>query len=377
MSLFVQDLFIFLTHYYSLIIFFENMIRNTFISMQKGFLTLMSAALLFSCSNVETFEASDLKEAQEAIAVKFNTTDANLRVGTGYNACGTPMIRDLIVGQSQSVGKVAVFNDNEKFYVTVSITESNWFIHKIHGLFGQAETDFLADPRGKQKKGIINPAPGQFPIKESITPDYTDANQEYTFELEIGEKLIKAGEFDIAVHAELIHVTKFNEEMTEALEYKKESAWGQGRRFNPEGVGNWSMYMSYEIQPCDVACTDTWFRSVTRNNNGEGILDFESDKFELMDGSNVVGQAVYQRSRTNTGPGDAIYKVDVTFTVLDPAYSFDEWGAFYSSSAILELERDDFDDIRMTETGGTVTFTNITGSSYYLGLYAKITGKCK
>jgi hypothetical protein len=43
---------------------------KSMISLQKGFLALMSVALLFSCSNLETFETADLKESDDFLAAK-------------------------------------------------------------------------------------------------------------------------------------------------------------------------------------------------------------------------------------------------------------------------------------------------------------------
>ena len=348
--------------------------------MQKGFLALISAALLFSCSQIEPFEAQELVDSQKSIAVKFKTTDANLRVGKGYDECGTALTAKLLAGQKTPIGEVTVFNTEEDFYVTVSIEkgegfdDGDWFLRNIQIYAGQTSIDFVS--KGKNK--IVNPAPGKFPINEVVPIDFSDeADQEFTYRLSISQELKDMGEFDVAVHADVIKVTEFNASRTEAISYKTEGAWAEGQAFNSDGKGNWAMFMSYSIQDCDVNCTDTWLRSVTRNNNGEATEDFESDLFMLMDGSNVVGQATYKRERDGgTGP-NPIYKIDIEFEILDPAYSFDEWGAFYSGTAISGLNRDSFDDIRETETGGTITFTDITGSDYYLGLYAKITGKCK
>ncbi|MDO9551695.1 hypothetical protein [Rhodonellum sp.] len=350
---------------------FLNPFRNALV-------VLMSSALLFSCSQTESFETADLSEVQSRIPVSFKSLNPNARVGTGYDACGTPLTARLMAGQKTPIGEVTVFNDDTDFYVTVSIEKGDgfdngdWFLQNIQIYAGQTSIDFVS--KGKNK--IVNPAPGKFPINEVVPIDFNVADQEFTYKLTISDELKDMGEFDVAVHADVINVTEFNADRTEAISYKKEGAWAEGQAFNSDGKGNWAMFMSYTIQDCAVDCTDTWFRSVTRSNNGEGTEDFESDLFMLMDGTNVVGKATYQRSRTNTGP-DPIYKIEVKFEVLDTEYSFDEWGAFYSATTISGLNRDSFNDIRETETGGTITFTNITGSSYNLGLYAKITGKCK
>jgi len=355
------------------------MTKNYFISMQKGFLALMSAALLFSCSSIEPFDASELVESQETIAVKFKNIDPNARVGKGYDACGTPLTAKLLAGQKTPIGEVTVFNDKDDFYVTVSIEKGEgfdtgeWFVQNIQIFAGQTSVDFAA--KGKNK--IVNPAPGKFPINEVVPIDFSVADQEFTYKLNISEELRRMGEFDVAVHANVLNVTEFNADRTEAISYKTEGAWAEGQAFNSDGKGNWAMFMSYSIQTCTVTCTDTWFRSVTRNNNGEGTVEFESDMFMLMDGSKVVGQATYQRTRDGGTGQNPIYIIDVKFEVLDPAYSFDEWGAFYSSTAITGLDRDRFENIKTNETGGNITFTSITGSGYNLGFYAKITGKCK
>lgn len=159
--------------------------------LQAVMTVLLSAMLLFSCSQIETFEAPDLSEAQARIPVNFKSINPNSRVGAGYTACGTPETHKLMAGQHIPVGEVTVFNEGDVMYVTVSIEKGegfdngDWFITKIHGFFGQVETDFAT----KGKKGMRNPAPGQFPISETLVLDYGNANQEFTYELEISDFL--------------------------------------------------------------------------------------------------------------------------------------------------------------------------------------------
>jgi hypothetical protein len=101
--------------------------KNYFISMQKGFLALMSVALLFSCSSIEPFDASELVESQELISVKLRTASSGselLRVKEGVDACAIKNV-DLVVGNDKvkdadgnEIGEVTVYKDNEFAYVT-------------------------------------------------------------------------------------------------------------------------------------------------------------------------------------------------------------------------------------------------------------------
>jgi hypothetical protein len=235
----------------------------------------LAGLILGACGQVDTFDSTTMNNPLAKVPVAFKSEGFNARVGTGFTACGEPHTAKLLAGQNIPVGEVTVFNDNEKFYVTVSIEKSagfdegDWFIRKIHGYFGAVETDFLADPKGKQKKGIINPSPGKFPISEAITLDYSVASQEYTYELPISQALIDAGEFDVAIHAEVVRVENIREEagVLVADIVQEEGAWGEGTRFNPVGVANWSMYMSYTIQDCDIDCDPLWNKTVKVSTN--------------------------------------------------------------------------------------------------------------
>ena len=306
---------------------------NLFSMFRNGMAVLLSAGLLFSCSQVETFETQDLSLAQAKIPVNFKSTDPNTRVGAGYDACGTPLTAKLLAGQTIPVGEVTVFNDDEKFYVTVSIEKGDgfdngdWFIQKIHGYFGSVEVDFLADPKGKQKKGIINPAPGKFPISESISLDYSVADQEFTYELAIDDYLKDMGEFDVAIHAEVVRVENIRDEdgVTVADIVQSESAWGEGQRFNQGTQGNWSMYMSYAIQECEVNCDANWSRSFEMFGQRNADLTepvIQAEYFINNAASGVVGTVIVTREGEFQG-NNKQYTFTADFIPAD-GYSFHE-----------------------------------------------------
>jgi len=287
----------------------KPMKNNYFISLKKGFLALMSVALLFSCSQIEPFDAQELGDSQKSIAVKIKTTDANLRVGTGFDACGTPLTAKLLAGKSIPVGEVTVFNDEDNFYVTVSIDKGNgfdegdWFLTKIHIYAGEASADFEA--KGKNK--IINPAPGKFPINESIPIDFGVADQEFTYVLAITPELILNGEFDVAVHADVVRVEDITEVdgVFSATIKQQEGAWADGTPFNADGKGNWATYMEYTIQECTIDCNAEWNRTITAINNGEYIAVPEDElyvTYTINGTSGKVGEATIRRTGNAGSP---------------------------------------------------------------------------
>ncbi len=334
----------------------------------------------------------------EQVALNFNKNAfTNARVGTGYTACGTPETHKLMAGQHIPVGEVTVFNEGDVMYVTVSIEKGegfdngDWFITKIHGFFGQVETDFAT----KGKKGMRNPAPGQFPISETIVLDYGNANQEFTYELAISDFLRDLGEFDVAIHAEVVRVENIREEggVMVADIKQKEGAWAGNKLFNPSGTGNWATYMSYSIQPCAVACTDEWKRNesyfddtTTGIENEETV---ESGEFIIKD----VGVVEFKRVRTNAGGNNRRYTITIDYYILPEligkGYSFQEFTAY--TTGRLENNGDFIatktigGDEDEPHTSGQIvleyTLTDAGGNqgqnnTYWQGFVAKLNGMC-
>jgi hypothetical protein len=344
------------------------------------FLALAIVAMACQTENV----APNLSEK---IDLNFNKNAfANARVGTGYKACGTPSTHKLMAGQNIPVGEVTVFNDGDVMYVTVSIEkgegfdQGDWFIRKIHGYFGQVESDFVT----KGKKGMRNPAPGQFPINETITLDYGNANQEFTYELEISDFLRDLGEFDVAIHAEVVKVTDIDYNNNTATIVKQESAWAGDQLFNPSGTGNWATFISYTVQDCAVACQDEWLRYTSYTDDGatgeENEETVESESFIVKD----VGFVEFQRVRTNLAGSARRYTITIDYSIfpelISQGYSFESFTAFtkgrLEDGATLASKTN-----TGTHTEGQIVLTydvaNAGGNAiYWQGFNAVLNGLC-
>ncbi len=296
--------------------------KPLFSMFQNSMAVLLSAALLFSCSQIETFDNQDFSVAQERIPVNLRTGNSNARVQVGYDACGTFITTDLIAGQNIRVGEVSIFNDEEYLYFSISIPtnkegfdDGDWFIQKVHAFAGQVETDFVT----KGKKGIINPSPGKFPINEAINLDLSIVDQIYTFPLiklddlknEDGELTINS--FDVAIHAELVRIENIvsdGEGNLSGTPIQFESAWAKGERFNPEGLGNWSMFVeAVKIQNCEIDCDPIFLRPV--DIDGNGAEDY-SVEYQVSENGIPVGSVKVNRTGNSTSG-----TVTVTFTILE------------------------------------------------------------
>jgi hypothetical protein len=367
--------------------------KNYVKPLQKALVFLLSTVLLFSCNQIETFEGPDLNEAQARIPVQFKPVNFNARVEAGYTACGTPETHKLMAGQNIPVGEVTVFNEGDIMYVTVSIEKGDgfdggdWFIRKIQAYFGQVEYDFVA----KGKKGIRNPAPGKFPINETIELDYGVADQVFTYELEISNELREFGEFDVAVHAEVVRVENLEEinGVWTADVMQTEGAWAGNQRFNPDGQGNWATYMSYSIQDCEVPCQDEWLRYTSYTDTDaigvENEETVESESFIVKD----VGVVEFQRVRTNLAGSARRYTITIDYYILPEliaqGYSFEEFTAF-TKGRLEEGATLDSETVSGTHTSGQIVLTyDIPGGglnnqgqnfTYWQGFNAKLNGFC-
>ncbi len=347
------------------------------------------ALMAFACSTENFAPREEL--SKERIDIAFKTGSSNARVGAGFKACGTPLTHKLMAGQNTPVGEVTVFNDGDIMYVTVSIEkgegfdQGEWFIKKIHGYFGQVESDFVT----KGKKGMRNPAPGQFPINESITLDYGVADQEFTYVLEISDFLRDLGEFDVAIHAEVLKVTDIDYANNTATVVKQESAWAGDRLFNPSGTGNWATFMSYTIQDCAVPCTDEWTR-YTSYLDGDGIGEefeetVESELFIVKD----VGVVEFQRVRSSLGGSARRYTITIDYHIfpelISQGYSFESFTAF-TTGRIEDGTTLDSETVSGTHTSGQIVLIyDIPGGqgnnqganfTYWQGFNATINGLC-
>ncbi|MDX5476938.1 MAG: hypothetical protein LPJ98_00665, partial [Cyclobacteriaceae bacterium] len=136
-----------------------------------------------------------------------------------------------------------------------------------------------------------------------------------------------AKEFDVAIHAEVVRVENIREEegVLVADIVQSESAWAEGQRFNQGTQGNWSMYMSYTIQDCEVNCDANWSRSFEmfgqRNDDlTEPVIEAQ---YYINDAAaGVVGTVKVKREGNFQGQG-----AEYTFTaefIPDSGYSFHE-----------------------------------------------------
>ncbi|SNS10421.1 hypothetical protein SAMN06295967_103189 [Belliella buryatensis] len=306
---------------------------NLFSMFRNGMAVLLSAGLLFSCSQIETFDTQDLSVAQERMPFAFKSTDANARMHTNMFTCNDVMT-PLMAGQNIPVGEVHSYNDNDNLYVHVSIEgdyTQDWFIQKVNMFIGQVELEFQPVGNGKSKankKGIINPAPGKFPYSSNIETDLSLGVQEYLFTLPIGEGMQEFGEFDIAVHADVVRATgiTFEDGVAYGTPVQFEGAWAEGERFNPEGLGNWSMFFSYSVTECEEGdCNPNWSRLVEisgANGNINYIADPE-DELEVTytvngDNGGRVGEVTLRRTGNASDPKFiAVFTADEDFEFTD------------------------------------------------------------
>lgn len=353
-------------------------------SLQNGVLALGLATLLFACSKEEIFETSESASSTEKIALTLRAAESsklttNGRIAGGVNVCGDATTVKLMAGQTIPVGDVSVYNDADNLYITVSIEGAHakdWFIRKTHLFVGEQSATM----------GIKNPAPGKFPYSNDVISANNTGVQEYTYTVPAAD-LANWGQFDIAIHAEVARVATdaggniILDGNGMASVVQSEGAWGQGRKFSDLSntkSSNWAMYFSYQLQTCNLKCNRSWFRIVSRNNNGEITEEFDFNEFDLVADKKVVGTATYRRDRTGGSGQNPVYAITIKFEITEAGYGFDEFSAIYKNTDMAGLSREDFEgSIRTEGEGGTITFQNITGGTYWLGLYSKISGSCK
>lgn len=352
-------------------------------ALQRSLVMIFAVGLLFSCSQMDTFETPDagLENLEKFKVVAKGSVEANEWARTAFDFCGTEKTVQLIAGQHTVVGEVSAYNDKDKLYITIT-TDGSWYIRKTHLYTGERS----------QTEGIKNPAPGRFPYSYDASSLNNYGVQEYTYEVD-AEGLKGWGEFDIAIHADVVQVA-VNTDGSPKLDsngnatiMRSEGAWGQGSRFTLKG--SWAMFFTYSLQDCIDICTGTWFRKMSRRNDNALNVDFdfsdseESEEYELFEGPTLVAKAVVKRTRPSSASASDIVPMDVnvTFSIIEEGYTFEEFGSVFRESAITEaLDREFFAgniSSNPLNYSKTYSYEGRNNKEYFVALYAKVTGVCK
>jgi hypothetical protein len=351
----------------------------------KKFSWLMILGLLAGACNQEEVLLVETSDEFETMGIAFKGKNPWGNARVVKSICGEDKTVTLWAGQHIPVGEVSVYNDAEDLHITLSIEgdyTADWFIRKSHLFVG------LAGSTGD----IKNPAPGKFPYSHEEPSNNVLGIQEYTYSIPLNsfEDWTPGAEFDIALHAEVVRVTNVvydNGVPVSATVAQNEGAWGEGRRFTIKG--SWAMNFQYTIQDCLSLCDRSWMRISEGSGNGNTNSDFNDDpepvfEFDINVANNRVGRAQFQRTLTRVGGVVTGAYITVRFSITDGIgeISFEEFSTYFSPSpgspeaAQFEANR------RFDQDGGEIILTGSgipTGNSasYYVGLYAKVSGPCK
>jgi hypothetical protein len=351
--------------------------KNLFNSLTNGILALGLVMFLFSCNKEEIYTHEPINETVlELIEI---TPRLFLKSSLTDNACGIVTTAALMAGQTLEVGTVTAYNDEENFYITITIDKDDWFIRKTHLYVGERTST----------EGIRNPAPGKFPYFNDVVSENNTGIQIYSYVIEKGEENINFlknwGEFDIALHADLVRVAidengnPILNEDNKASVLQYEGAWAAGERFTLKG--SWATYFSYSWQSCEDVCDPTWAKNVTVESNGDAYLEIE---YTLSNKGIRVGEVKVLR----TG-GASNRKIKVTFDIdedFEDEFDFNKIGIHYSTSLLEEVDKSLFvgghnlsgNTIILTQQVNKkweYEFENVS-SSAYLTLFADIKGAC-
>lgn len=147
--------------------------------------------------------------------------------------CGEKTEVKFLAGQNIEVGTVSVFNNEDKLYVSVTMT-APWVISQTQVYVGDAALVPV------NKKG--NPQIGQFPVKNQF-PTYTNI---VTYEFNLADL---NDTFMVAFHAD---VQKLD---SSGYPVQSETAWADGTQFVLSG--SWASYFNYTKQVCQSCVYET------------------------------------------------------------------------------------------------------------------------
>lgn len=352
-------------------------------SMLKGFLALAILTVFSSCEKDESFDSLDVSQSKsEKIDISFKNPLVNAR--QIKSVCGNSTTKILYAGKTIPVGEVSAYNDKENLYVTISIEgdyANDWFIRKTHLYIGKVSLDF-ATGVGK-KKDIINPAPGKFPFFNEVASENPTGIQEYTYTIPIGEDeyLKDYGDFDIAVHADVVQVAniQYNSDgiAISADVVRSEGAWADGTEFSSKG--NWATYFNISVQDCLNSCNPDWYRNDNKiSSNTEEILTVE---YALNSNGIEVGNVEIKRG----GSKSSGFKFTITFAP-NTGYDFVEIGAAVTAISNPLFDKSNLNIVTSKVDGKwviliqnaehTSTGNNAQAAESFVHLYAKTAKVC-
>lgn len=187
----------------------------------KKLFTILSLSLLMAACQKDVSNSP----ASEAI------TAASYNIPSGYQLpeCLVPVETALMAGQTNNVGTVTVWNDENNIYVHYQTT-GNYKLKKTH-LFVGLCGDIPVNNSG-------NPRIGQYPYQ---TSHGTTGVQSYTYT--IPRNSAWGGCLCVSAHAEIVAYNTSGQ-----LVYS-ETAWGNGQQINDGG--SWAMKFDYCPQDCE------------------------------------------------------------------------------------------------------------------------------
>lgn len=172
-------------------------------------------------------------------------------VGLLEDLCEPECIADLLAGQHQAVGSVALSQDGDSLEVTYT-TDDDWYLTELHLHVAESVCEVPTTGNGK-----LNPKVGHFDYPAS--PD--EGTQEYTVEVDVSDL---TAPLIVAAHAVVVHATEMGDEF---VVDRTETAWGAGCAFNPEH-GNWATFVVFDPETDGCGCPDDY---ALPNCDGEDV----------------------------------------------------------------------------------------------------------
>jgi len=166
--------------------------------------------------------------------------------------CGTPLVQDLLAGQSIDAGNVTIYNTADSLYIFVE-TSGNWRL--------TSTKIYVGTLAGMPQTSTGNPKPGLFPYKKNFNPPSTTS-------LTAVSLANLPACYIVAVHVDLL-------EIVNGTVVQTQTGWANG---TPIPGNNWAMYVNYCTQTCNPCVypttTTTLFAGQTIN---VGTLSIAND----------------------------------------------------------------------------------------------------
>lgn len=236
-----------------------------------------SVKLLIPAALLLLLSLSGCKKEQVYPVKSRDAVSSYQKTAQNLQPCGTPLVVDLLAGQTMDAGNVTIYNTDDSLYVYVE-TSGNWLI---------ASTKIYAGTlAGMPQTNSGNPKVGQFPYKSNYSPGVSGS-------LTAIPLSALPSCYIVAIHVDL-------QETVNGTVVQTQTGWASGTAMSGN---NWGMYVDYCTQDCTPCVYGTQTTTLFAGQSIDvGTVSITNDADSVYVTYSLTGSWYYRQVHIYIGP---------------------------------------------------------------------------